>query len=196
MNLVRLVLRSSKGMAVLAAMVGMAGGAGSCGLLALIQLALSRDGTHNFFLAWGFADVCLGVLLTRVASQVLLIRLSQGAVFEFYERLSRQILAAPLRVLEEIGPHRLLANLTEDVPVIANAYVGLPVLCMNGAAVTCCLIYIGWLSLTALLAVLAFLTLGIASYQVLASAAMNHLRAARNEHDSLLRNFRSLMEGV
>jgi putative ATP-binding cassette transporter len=196
MNLIRLFLNSSKGAIALAAAAGLAGGAGSVGLLVLIQAALSRGEGSRFTLACGFVNLCLLVLLTKVASQALLIRLSQGAVFRLYEHLSRQILAAPLRALEEVGAPRLLASLTEDVPVLANAYVSLPVLCSNGVVVACCLIYIGWLSPTALLAVLGFLVVGVATYQALVRGALEHLRVARGEYDALLKHFRGLTEGA
>jgi putative ATP-binding cassette transporter len=195
MNLVQLLLNASRGTVTLAVAAGLAGGAGSVGLLVLIQAALSRGDRPTFSLAGGFATLCLVVLLTKVASQALLIRLSQGAVFRLYERLSRQVLATPLRALEEIGAPRLLASLTEDVPVIAGAFVSLPVLCINGVVVACCLGYIGWLSLTALLAVLCFLALGVASYQAVVCGALEYLRAARGEYDALLKHFHGLTGG-
>jgi putative ATP-binding cassette transporter len=196
MNLVRILLNSSRWTVILAVAAGLAGGAGSVGLLVLIQVALSRGEGPRLTLACGFVSLCVLVLLTKVASQALLIRLSQGAVYRLYERLSRQILAAPLRALEEAGAPRLLACLTEDVQVLANAYVGLPVLCINGVIVACCLLYIGWLSLTALLAVLVFLAAGVASYQAVVGGALDHLRAARGEYDTLLKHFRGLTDGV
>jgi putative ATP-binding cassette transporter len=196
MNLVRMLLNSSRGTVALAVAAGLVGGAGSVGLLVLIQAALSRDRGPSFTLACGFVNLCLVVLVTKVVSQALLIRLSQGAVFRLYERLSRQILAAPLRTLEEVGGHRLLATLTEDVPAIANAYVSLPVLCINAVIVACCLIYIGWLSPVVLLAVVCFLALGVASYLAVVSGALDHLKAARGEYDALVKHFRGLTEGL
>src|SRR5919204_2869118 len=99
MNLVRLLLRSSRWTVVLAVAAGLAGGAGSVGLIALIHAALSREDSPSALLVWGFAGLCLAVLLTRIASQALLIRLAQGSVFRLVTSLSRQILAVPLRRL-------------------------------------------------------------------------------------------------
>src|SRR5262245_29029527 len=146
MNLVRLLLRSSRRTVLLAVAAGLAGGAASVGLIALIHAALNRDGPGAGPLAWGFAGLCLVVLLTRVASQALLIRLGQGSVFRLHTGLSRRILDVPLGRLERFGTHRPLAVLTDDVPVIGQALLGLPILCVNAAILLCCLVYLAWLS--------------------------------------------------
>src|SRR5262249_29741070 len=89
MNLVQLLLRSSRRTTLLAVAAGLAGGACSVGLIALIQAALASAEASAGLLAWGFAGLCLAVLLTRVASQALLIRLAQGSVARLYTHLSR-----------------------------------------------------------------------------------------------------------
>src|SRR5579875_3454225 len=76
MNLLRLLLRSSKWTVLLACAVGFAGGAGSVGLLALIHAALNGKEASPGLLIWGGVVLCLAVLLTRVISQSLLIRLA------------------------------------------------------------------------------------------------------------------------
>jgi putative ATP-binding cassette transporter len=195
MNLVRLLLNSSRGTVVLAVAAGLAGGAGSVGLLALVHAALSGE-TSAGALAGGFAGLCLAVLLARVASQALLIRLGQGSVFRLYTHLSRRILAAPLRQLETVGAPRLLAALTEDVPAIAGALLGLPVLCVNVAILLGCLAYLAWLSPVLFLGVLGFLAAGVLSYQLPVLRALGHLAHARQEHDVLMKHFRGLTEGL
>jgi putative ATP-binding cassette transporter len=196
MNLVRLLLRSSRRTVVLAVAAGLAGGAGSVGLIGLIQVALGPDNPSAGRLVWGFAGLCLAVLLTRVASQALLIHLAQDSVWHLYTRLSREILTVPLRQLEELGTHRLLAALTEDVPAIAGALAGVPVLCVNAAILLCCLLYLAWLSPPLLLGVLGFLALGVLTYQVLVRQALRQLHLARREHEALMKHFRGLTEGV
>ncbi|HEY1379548.1 MAG TPA: cyclic peptide export ABC transporter [Gemmataceae bacterium] len=196
MNLVRLLLASSRRTAVLALAAGLVGGASGVGLIAVIQIALSRDGASVGWLVVGFAALCLVALVTRVVSQALLVRLAQDSVFRLYIDLSRQMLAVPLRQFETIGTHRLLAALTEDVPAIAAALTGIPIACVNGAVLLCCLAYLGWLSPPLLLGVLGFLALGVLTYQLLVWRALAHLRLARREHDTLMKHFRGLTEGV
>lgn len=125
---------------ILACAVGFAGGAGSVGLLALIHAALTWKEASPDLVIWGFVVLCLVVLLTRVISQSLLIRLAQGSVFRLCTNLCRQILAVPLRDIETVGFHRLLTALTEDVPAIAGAFFGVPILCVNAAILLCCLV--------------------------------------------------------
>ena len=81
-------------------------------------------------------------------------------------RLSQQILGVQLRRLEEIGAHRLLTALTEDIPFITGIVSLIPVLCVNAAVVIGCLKYLGWRSWLLLLCILFFMAVGIATYQI------------------------------
>jgi putative ATP-binding cassette transporter len=110
-------------------------------------------------------------------------------------RLSRQILSAPQRCLEELGAHRLLAALADDVPVITNALLALPVLFINVAVVIAGLVYLGWLSFGLLLMLLSAVTLGIVTYQLPVLRAVQYMRLAREQNDSLFNHFRSLIAG-
>jgi putative ATP-binding cassette transporter len=196
MNLVRLLLGSSKRTMLLAVAAGLAGGAGSVGLLALIHVALSQPDTSVKRIAWVFAGLCLAVLFARVASQLLLIRLGQDSALRLYTHLSRRILATPLRHLEKLGLPRLLTALTEDVPATTSAFLGVPVLCVNAAIVLCCLAYLAWLAPGLFLGVLGFLGVGVLSYQLAVGKAWKHLRRARQEQDALMKHFRALTEGI
>src|SRR5215212_6327675 len=89
-----------------------------------------------------------------------------------------------------------MATLTEDVPAIANALTGLPVLCVNAAILLCCFAYMGWLSPVLLVGVLGFLAVGVLSYQLPVWAALGQLHRARLEHDALMKCFRDLTEGA
>jgi putative ATP-binding cassette transporter len=196
MKLLRLLLRSSKRGVLLSTLTGLAGGAGSVGLIALIHIALSREESSAVLLAGGFAGLCLAVLFSRIASQTLMIRLGQNSVFRLYTHLSRQILGVGLRRLEEMGIHRLLAALTEDVPAIAAAVTGLPIACVNVAILLCCLGYLGWLSPVLLAGALGFLVAGVFSYLLAVRFALGQLHQARQEHDALMKHFRGLTEGL
>jgi len=127
---------------------------------------------------------------------MLLTHLGQEALLDLRLRLSRQILAAPLRRLEEIGPHRLLAVLTDDVPAITNVVTMVPLLCINLAVIISCLVYLGTLSGVVLLGVLACIVIGILSYQLPIAKALVEFKAAREHGDSLMGNFRALTDGV
>jgi putative ATP-binding cassette transporter len=196
MNLLCFLLRTSWGIVVLAILAGAVSGLSSAGLIALINTALNTAGSSRMMLAWGFVGLCLVVLLTRIASEVLLTHLGQGTIFTLHMQLSRQILATSLRHLEELGAHRLLATLTEDVEAITDAFIWYPVLCINSAMVVGCLVYMGWLSWSLLLVVLGFMALGILSYRLPQRWAVRSLWLAREENDRLYRHFRAQTEGI
>ncbi|HKR22607.1 MAG TPA: cyclic peptide export ABC transporter, partial [Pyrinomonadaceae bacterium] len=118
------------------------------------------------------------------------------AVFDLRMKLSAQILRVPLRQLEELGPHKLTVALTDDVMSISNAIILVPILFINVAVVAGCLIYLGWLSWAAFLAVLGFIIVGTATYQLPIIAASRSFRNAREEEDSLFRHFHALVEGI
>jgi putative ATP-binding cassette transporter len=194
MNLLRLLLRTSGRSVAFAMAVGFAGGAASAGLIALIQHALAAGATTALVAA--FAGLCAVVLITKIVSQALLIRLGHQAVHDLYLHLSRRVLAVPLRALEEFGPHRVLALLTEDVPAIANALLGISILGINVAILFCCLAYLAWLSPAVFAGLMASLVVGAATYLWAVGHANRYLKRAREGQDELLHHFRGLTEGA
>src|SRR6476469_4765565 len=141
MNHYRLLLRTSWVTVTLAAIAGLLSGASSVGLIALINISLRNAKLPADQLAWSFFGLCLILLITTAASQILIARLSQGVIFNLRMVLTRRILACPLRHLEEIGSHRLLALLTEDVEAVSNASISVSTLCVNTAILASCLLY-------------------------------------------------------
>src|SRR2546423_7133569 len=154
--------------AVLAAiLVGVITGASSAALMALISARVAGAHVSTLFFATWFCGLVTAVLLTGFLSRMLSVYLSQRTSFELQVNLCRQILAAPLRHLEELGPHRILAVLTDDVSTITAALLNIPQLCVNVAMVVGCLIYLGLLSWTLLAFVLVFLVMAISGYVAL-----------------------------
>jgi len=111
-------------------------------------------------------------------------------------RLCSQILATPLRHLEQLGTPRLLAALTDDVPAIAHAALILPVLCVNASLVIACLIYMGLLSPVLLAIVLGFMAVGIATYRIPLLSVHRIFDLARKDIDLLQGHFSALTEGA
>jgi putative ATP-binding cassette transporter len=197
MRLITFLIQHSRRTAVLAVLAGIISGVCNTGMIAVVNSALrSKDASAFNALLWVFVTLCLLLPLMRFASEYLLLKLGQGAMFELRMQLSRQVLETPLRRLEEIGVPRLLASLTDDIPIITAALLMIPVICINIAVVLGSLIYLGWLSWPLLLAVLVFLALGIASYQLPIIKAIKYLRVAREHTDALLTHFRALTDGT
>jgi putative ATP-binding cassette transporter len=196
LKLLKFLMNSSRKTVLVAILAGIVSGVCNTAMLALINVTLTpRPRLAGPALAWMFLGFCLVAPVSRIVSELLLARLGQGTVLDLRVRLSRRILDLPQRKLEELGAHRLLTLLTEDVPAISNIVMVMPGLCINLAVILGCLAYLGWLSWQALLAVLLFMVLGVVTYQWAVSRAIRHLRAAREQEDRLMGHFRGLTEG-
>ncbi|HYW70684.1 MAG TPA: cyclic peptide export ABC transporter [Pyrinomonadaceae bacterium] len=195
MKLFLFLANYSRRLVLLALLLGIVSGVCNAALIAVINAALKSGGSPSRFLIKSFLSLCLVLPLTRLCSEAILARLGQRALMDLRLRLSRQILAAPLRFLEELGAPRLLAALVEDVPMITNALVAVPVLFINVAVVVAGLVYLGWLNFGLLLMLLSFVALGIVTYQLPVLRGVRYLRQAREQNDSLFTHFRSLIAG-
>lgn len=199
-KLLRYLVRSagelsfSRGMVFLVIATSIASGAASTALLALINTALSQPESAKTT-AGQFILLCMALPVARFASQVLLVRLSQGIVYGMRMKLSRQILATPQRKIEELGLPRLLSSLTDDIGRIANTLAGVPLLLMHMTVVLGCLVYMGWLSPTLLLAVVGVTVVGILTYQLPTIAAVKRFTAAREQWDTLFKCLEGLTKG-
>jgi putative pyoverdin transport system ATP-binding/permease protein len=189
-------IRHSRSIVVAAVGAGLVGGLVNTTLLALVNAALNRRGPTPASAFLLFAALCVMLPVVRYFSELMLIRLAADASLNLRMKLSRRILSTPLRQLEELGAHRLLATLTEDIPSITGALTNVPLVCLNAAVVAGCLIYVGWLSWAVLLWLLAAMAFGLLTYQLPVMSAVYHFQQARELSDSLMRHFRSLIDGA
>lgn len=196
MNLIRLLLHTSWSSLALAVFAGLTSGGSAAALIALINTTLSSVKPSIVTLVWSFTALCLLRLITSFASQVLLIRLSEGAILNLRMLLSRRILASPLRQLEEIGAPCLLATLTDDIQSVSNTVFIIPPITINIAIVAGCLSYMCWLSWFVFLITFGLMILGIISYQLLQTRALAFLKLAREQQDRLFKHFRAITEGI
>ena len=171
--------------------------AGLChtALVASVNMALN-GGASVRTLVLTFVALCIVLPLTRLASNLALMHLSQRTVQELTLRLSDSILRAPLRRIEELGPARLLSTFMDDIPRINAGLINIPLLAMHSAIVLGCLIYLGWLSLVGLGVLLAFMVVGLLTYQLPLRKAFQYYRLSRVGWDSIFRQLRALTEGT
>jgi putative pyoverdin transport system ATP-binding/permease protein len=195
MRIIRFLLRYSRRTLALAVGAGAVSGASSAVLLALVSYLLAAKRSPAVWL-WPFGGLCLLSPVSRIASELLLTHLGQGTILELRTDLSRRLLSMPYRVLEELGAHRLLAVLSEDVASIGNAVALVPGVCVSAAITLCGVIYLGALSWRTLGLALAFVALGVAGYQLSVRRALAYIRAARGLHDELYRHLRALTDGM
>ncbi len=171
-------------------------GLANTGLLALINARIGRLTEPAGRLVWIFAALCVLLPLTRFASQAFLVHMSQNITYDLRMTLSRRILAAPLRTLEELGAARLLATVTEDIGTIINALTNVPLVCLQTTVVVSCLIYLGWLHWGLLLVVVAFVTVGVISYRTPLRRSLRHFHLGRERWDEVFESLRGLTSGV
>ncbi|MEM8604398.1 MAG: cyclic peptide export ABC transporter [Cyanobacteria bacterium P01_H01_bin.121] len=197
MKLLKFLVQSSWQMVAIAIAAGAFSGMCSAGLIALLSRAISAgDATSIPTLGGLFLALALLALGTSILAQVLLIRLSQQAVFRLRLRLSRQILGSELANLERLGQARLLATLTDDVQAVADAVRLTPLLCIDLAMVVGCMAYIIWLSWQVFLLVIGLTVVALSSCQFLMQKGRRQLALAREEQDTLYQHFRAITEGT
>ncbi len=195
MQLLRLLLNRSRRTLVLAIALGLISGGLNSSLLALANAVIvSRAKSMHVLPA--FAGLCLMAMLARIASETLLAFMGQDAIFALRTQLSSQVLAEPLRQLEQIGPNRILSVLTDDVPSIAGVIGAIPLICINAGVVLGCLGFMAWLQWKLLVAVLAFMMVGVLTYQLGITKAARHFQRARDHDNDLHKHFRSLIYGI
>ena len=196
MQVMLFLLRSSRAIVLSSLAAGLVSGAASTALIALIHAVLARNGEASPTLVGAFVAFCVVLPVSRIISQLLLIKLAQKAIFDLRMRLSRQILSTPLRFLEELGAHRLMASLTDDVQVISAGLISVPIICLQAAVLVGCVVYMGFLSVPLLIAVIVFIFLGMTSVQLGLRKAGRSLGLARKEQDALFMHLRALTDGA
>jgi putative ATP-binding cassette transporter len=196
MLLLKFVFRSCRRMVVFTTLAAILSGACNAALVALVSTALTEPLSAFSGLMWPFIAVGLGKLLSNYASQVMLVRFSQGAIARLRRDLIRQVLAVPLRQLEELGSARILVALTDDVFNITQALLGIPVITVNLAMLLGGAAYLGWLSWRILLCVGGLILVGGFGYRLVVGRAFRYLNLAREAEDRLFTSFRALTEGI
>jgi putative ATP-binding cassette transporter len=190
-------IRLARTQVAFASTTGLIAGLGTTALIAAINLALrGGQGPFGLPLAWTFAALCAIVLVTGVASQLLVVRLTSQAARDLRLRLSSRLLAAPYQVLEQIGSPRLLAAFTDDIASVTAAVSSLPVVIMQLGILLGCLIYLGWLAPAVLVAVVVYMALGIALHAIPMRRSLGHFRQLRVHWDRMFQLFRGLSDGA
>lgn len=145
---------------------------------------------------WAFMAFCIVIPLFGFVSQYILLDLTSRAGYELRIQLSRQILSAPMRQLEKLGPHRLLATITEDIGSVIELVTLLPQMLTQLAMMAGCLLYLGWLSWQLLLIMVGYMALGLISHQLPLLRAFHYFRLTREQWDLMYNAFHGLIVGT
>jgi putative ATP-binding cassette transporter len=180
----------------LAFAASIAGGLANVGLVILLQSVISGKVAPRTPIALSFAGLCVAVMISRLASQLLLVHLSQRATFQLIMQLCRQIVATPLATLEQIGIPRLHGALTEDVSVLISGLVLMPGVLTQCTIVLLCLGYMTWLSPRMSGIVVLFLSVSWTLVHLAITRTTRSFALAWDDRNLLFEHFRSLLEGV
>lgn len=189
-------IRHSRTMIGLAILTSFIAGVGYTMLIALIKGALADNLLAEPNLIWSFVVFCLAIPICGFASQMLLLSLTSKAAYELRIQLSRQILASPLRQLESLGPHRLLATVTQDIGSVIELVTVLPQMLTQLAMMAGCLVYLGWLSWKLMLVMLGFMAIGLITHQLPLMRAFRYFRLLREQWDAMYKAFHGIIVGT
>lgn len=189
-------LRHSRSMLIVAIVSSFLAGVGYTLLVALTKQILTNSVDTQTRTIWMFMGFCIAIPLFGFVSQYILLDLTSRAGYELRIQLSRQILSAPMRQLEKLGPHRLLATITEDIGSVIEMVTLLPQMLTQLAMMAGCLIYLGWLSWQLLLIMLVYMVLGLISHQLPLLRAFHYFRLTREQWDLMYNAFHGLIVGT
>jgi len=189
------LLARSKSVFAFSILAGTMAGISNAGLLSLINQALEAGGRTALALAAGFYALCFFVLISQGLSLTFLSRLAQENLCNLRLWLTHCILAAPLQHLQAVGPHRLMAALTDDIGAVVNAQQALPALIIASSTIVAGLTYLGFLSPSLAALVLVVLVFGLVSYKLPMRRAVHRLQLARETENVLFSLFRATTEG-
>ncbi|ANY06013.1 cyclic peptide export ABC transporter [Pseudonocardia sp. HH130630-07] len=192
-QLVRVLLRGGRGLAVLAVGGGIVTGVATIAMIATISSSVGGPtGLADVAL---FAAAAVAVLVAGAVASNMLVRVAQGSVDRLRTRLVEDLLRAPLRRFEEFRLPRVLAVLTDDLAAVGQAVQALPLLLVNAVIVLCALVYVGTLSLAALGVLAVVILLGGGAYAWTNRIAGRHMAAARDAQDELHDSYQALTYG-
>ncbi|HET9284840.1 MAG TPA: cyclic peptide export ABC transporter [Candidatus Angelobacter sp.] len=187
-------VKGSRIKVVCAIVLGAVAGFGSTGLIAVANAVLSAEASRQMAVA--FFALCAVVPICGFISQAFVVQLTTQAAEYLQVELSEQMLKAPYRLLEDLGAHKLLAVITDDIPAVTTAIGSLPILLIQLAIMAGCLAYLGWLSRPLLLLVMLYMSLGITSYRLPVLKELEFFRLMREAHDLFFKALSALTDGA
>ncbi|MCG6575816.1 cyclic peptide export ABC transporter [Pseudomonas sp. AF32] len=195
MDLLLLMAKRSWRALSVATLTGLVCGLAAAGLIAYINHSLEVFDQLRPVDGLYFGALVVLVAISRVISDVSLLRLGQGAVHDMRLHLSAKLIDTPYAQLQRLGKHRLLAMLTDDTQTISQAVELVPILLVNAGIIAACLGYLGWLSLPLLGLTLVLIILGSLSFNWPQRRALTSISRARELKDQLFDQYRLLTEG-
>jgi putative ATP-binding cassette transporter len=195
-EVIRNILRYTKLRIVLCTLASLFSGV--CNVLLLVEI--TRGISSGVQLTTGyilqFAALVLVTFITGVGSQMLSAHLVGSFAMKIRLQICRAIVESPLRTVERVGKHRLIASFAQDAGSVAQAAMQLPNCCMHVTIILCCMAYLSYISIPIFISVLILVPLAVFSYRVPESIAMRYSTLEREKWDEMVGQFHSLTDGI
>ncbi|MGE0423674.1 MAG: cyclic peptide export ABC transporter [Reyranellaceae bacterium] len=190
------LLRPFWRLALFSTLAGIASGLATAFLLGAINRALQTEGGATSAVLLSFGGLCVFTIASAIVAHIGNSTVSQDIVASVQLELCAKIVRAPIREIERMQVHRLLATLNRDVEAIAAFAFGLSGLTIALAVVVACLAYLLMLSPLFFAVTVGALALGTWAHALARNRGIAGLRAVREAHERLLGHFRALCEGA
>lgn len=196
MNLIIFLIRYSPAMFLMGMLAALISGLSRAGFIVLTTRLLLQRTHPSTMSVWLLVTMCLLMPVSRLLSQLIVLRIVQQSMYHFVLRLTKNILSAPLRTLEEMGPHQLQAILTTDAATLTDSLASFPEIFLNLTMLAGCLVYLGMMSGLVLSLVAISMCVSFVIYIVLNKWVSGLWQRARENVGTLFRHFNDLLYGV
>jgi putative ATP-binding cassette transporter len=142
-----------------------------------------------------FFGMCALYLVTKVYSELTVMRISQKTICTMRLDLCRKLLRTPLKTLQFLGKSELLVILTSDVPAFLSASQKLPLIFGNSIIILSSFVYMAILSWQMLLLVTIFVAIMLVSRSIAERKPKKNVFAIREQINNQYKNFSNLIAG-
>lgn len=138
----------------------------------------------------------IGVLFALGAvNEFVKIRLVVNASRDIHSRLVDKVLGSSFERVEKVGLPKVNATLSKDVDTAIKFFQVLPQMVANISLIACAIAYMAYLSLTALMYVLALITFAGLSFTLIILLSRKYLQNIRECADSLMEHYEAIVKG-
>lgn len=195
-KIINFLLNRSKLLLGLVVLVSLVSGFTGAAVIYIISRWLTTSVTLTNTNLILFGILIVGMFSLDFASKRLLYRFTALIDYDLKISFSQQILAKPLRQLEEIGNPRLMALLTDDVWKIISALYSLPTLLTSLAVTLGCVVYMVWLSPLAVIILAAVALPIVGVHQLIYKRAKSQTHELIQNRNKIFQKYEGLIEGV
>lgn len=194
MNITSYLYKESKWLLAFTTIAGMVNGVSGAALAVVISKGVAGNGDLRL-LGLMFFGFCLLQLVTKSSAEMLMLRLTQRAIYKTRVAISRKLLATPYTKLQKIGKSGLLAILTRDIDTFVGGLQSFPVAFGNLVVLVSCMGYIGFISPQLFLIFALVFALGMTAFHFAERRPLRQLVIIREKMEKVYKNFRGLVEG-